>query len=100
MSGDSDTNPFSEFIKDDRGVVWGMIVVAMTLIGAMLVFAVMGPIFDEMYTVAHATNGSFNVSEEGLSTFDTMYNMVGLTPIIILFSAFLFMLVRAIMQEM
>lgn len=102
MRDDSSIDPFKrlqKFGKDDSGVVWGMIVIAITLIGAMLVFAVMGMIFDEMYVVAHTENSSFDPSVEGLETFDTMYGMVDYVPVILLFSVFLFMLVRAIMQE-
>lgn len=90
---------FREFHQDESGVVWGMIVVAMSIIGAMLVFASMGIVFDEMHSVAHMNNSTFNPTTQGLETFDTMYDMVGYTPIIVLFSLFLFVLVRAILQE-
>lgn len=91
-----------DFRSDESAIVWGMIVVVMTLVCSMLIFAVMGMLFDEMYTVAHPEEGSNNglaVHGKASDTFDTMYKMVDYVPIVILFSLFMFVLLRAIMQE-
>lgn len=88
----------TSFANNESGIVWSLLVILSTLVTAILVIAVMGPVFDDFYFAAHGAENNFNMSAGDLETFDSCYGMVKIIPLSVLVSFVLLIIIRGVLQ--
>jgi len=83
-------------MSDDSGITWGITLFLLIIGVAVLTFAAVGPVMDDVYDGFDQEYRDTYVSSAGATTLDTLYTMFGFTIIFPMLIGIFYVIVRAV----